>query len=79
MRSLGMRAFAFATGLLGLPVAAVPEPSSFMPTRHSFAAIHYRTNGTCRSRGKQARPRKRPNRLHISRRVRRAHRRSKAA
>jgi hypothetical protein len=32
-----------------------------------------------RSRGKQARPRKRSNRLHISRRVRRAHRRSKAA
>lgn len=32
-----------------------------------------------RSRGKQAKPRKRSNRRHISRRVRRAHRRAKAA
>ena len=83
MRSLGMRAWAFATALMGLPVAAAPiatpEPLSFMPSRHSFAAIHYRTNGTYRSRGKQGRPRKRPNRRHISRRVRRSHRRSKAA
>lgn len=83
MRSMGMRALGFVMALLGTPMAAppvaMPDPSAFMPSRHSFAAIHYRTNGTYRSRGKQARPRKRSNRRHISRRVRRAHRRSKAA
>jgi hypothetical protein len=77
--------------LFGMPVLAAPSPQPHeeppppvkKPTGRRASAVYVdeyvnRSPGY-RSRGKQARPRKRPNRLHISRRVRRAHRRSKAA
>ena len=55
-------------------IAPIADIKSEVPT-YSYGHSH----PGYRSRGKQARPRKRPNRRHISRRVRRSHRRSKAA
>lgn len=64
-----------------LGMAAPPRP---MPIIDEYLHLFRSRNSIpshpgYRSRGKQARPRKRPNRRHISRRVRRSHRRSKAA
>ncbi|MGB3317477.1 MAG: hypothetical protein WBA75_00430 [Sphingopyxis granuli] len=64
------------------PILLAPSPAiAARPGRKSEdpAYSYGHSHPGYRSKGKQARPRKRPNRLHISRRVRRAHRRSKAA
>jgi len=66
-----------------LGMAASPRPVT-MPIVDEYLHL-FRSGGSIpshpgiRSKGKQARPRKRPNRRHVSRRVRRSHRRSKAA
>ena len=60
--------------------AAAPAIAPIADVRSEVPVYSYgHSHPGYRSRGKQARPRKRPNRLHISRRVRRSHRRSKAA
>lgn len=58
--------------------AKTADPAPEGPVRRR-AFDGYSTEPGYRSKGKQAKPRKRSNRRHISRRVRRAHRRSKAA
>ncbi|MBU7589235.1 MAG: hypothetical protein KAF42_08490 [Sphingopyxis terrae] len=65
---------------LGMAASPHPMPTiidEYLPLFRSRNSIP--SHPGYRSRGKQARPRKRPNRRHISRRVRRSHRRSKAA
>lgn len=70
--------------LLAAPLAVTSAASPAIaakPGRKSEVPAYYsgHSHPGYRSKGKQARPRKRSNRLHISRRVRRAHRPSKAA
>lgn len=81
-----MRMFRGILGLaaasLGL-VAAAPQTQGrsgtfFIDEYRGILGSRYPHPGY-RSKGKQAKPRKRSNRRHISRRVRRAHRRAKAA
>lgn len=61
--------------------AAIAQPSEPAPEAKVRRGIPtaYSSFPGYRSRGKQAKPRKRSNRRHISRRVRRAHRRRVAA
>lgn len=59
-------------------IAEASEPAPEIKVRRGIPTA-YASHPGYRSKGKQAKPRKRPNRRHISRRVRRAHRRSKAA
>lgn len=81
---MGLWGLSLASALFAAPAMAAPSATQarsgsffidewphILGSRHSHPGY--------RSRGKQARPRKRSNRRHISRRVRRAHRRSKAA
>jgi hypothetical protein len=63
-----------------IPLAVAPAIATKPGRKLKAPASFYgHSHPGYRSRGKQARPRKRSNRRHISRRVRRAHRRSKAA
>lgn len=79
MRNLGL---SLLSVLFAMPaMAAAPAIRTTGPFideyTHLFGSRH--SHPGYRGRGKPARRRARPNRLHISRRVRRAHRRSKAA
>jgi hypothetical protein len=73
MRGLGF-AFALASVALALPIQA--PPSIF--TDGLTSTRHRRGKGQDNRRGKglKAKPKKRPNRLTISKRVRRKHRRA---
>lgn len=84
-RMLGL---SFLSALFAMPAMAAAPMSltSTMPANKSerrrasiFVDEYVDRNPGYRARGKQAKPRKRSNRLRISRRVRRAHRRSRAA
>jgi hypothetical protein len=70
-----------ALGMARAAPAAIAEASVAVPDVKVRRGIPtaYSSHPGYRSKGKQAKPRKRPNRRHISRRVRRAHRRAKAA
>ena len=68
LRMLGGQ-FGFA---LAAASAAVADIAPAMVPVHSYASLASRPNG----KGKPSKRKRRPNRLHISRRVRRKHRRA---
>jgi hypothetical protein len=81
---MGHWGLSLASALFAAPaMAAAPaiqgRSGSFFVDEWPLILGSHHSHPGYRSRGKQARPRKRSNRRHISPRVRRAHRRSKAA
>lgn len=85
MRNLGLSLLSVLFAMPAMPampaMAAAPAIRTTGPFIDEYTRLFgsRRSHAGYRARGKPARRRSRPNRLHISRRVRRAHRRSKAA
>ncbi len=74
LASVSLGSMAFAAPQRAIAEAAAPQPERERKRRRS--ASKGGLNAMRRSRGPQARPKRKSNRLHLSRRTRRKHRRA---